>query len=72
MAEHQFQLQKLNSASQQVGSALSTAFADAIVDGKKLGDVLTSLVQTLEKAALNSLVMSFFTPGAGQTSVAVL
>ena len=26
LAEHQFQLQKLNSASQQVGSALSTAF----------------------------------------------
>ena len=70
LAEHQFQLQRLNSASQQVGSALSTAFADAIVDGKKLSDVLTSLVQTLEKAAINSLVMSFFTPGAGQTSSA--
>ena len=68
LAEHQFQLQKLNSASQQVGSALSTAFADAIVEGKKFSDVLTSLVQTLEKAAINSLVMSFFTPGAGQTT----
>jgi hypothetical protein len=68
LAEHQFQLQKLNSASQQVGSALSTAFTDAIVEGKKFSDVLTSLVQTLEKAALNSLVMSFFTPGAGQTT----
>ena len=68
LAEHTFALQRLNSASQQIGSALSTAFADAIVEGKKFSDVLTSLVQTLEKAAINSLVMNLFTPGAGQTA----
>ena len=70
LAEHTFAVQKLNSASQVLGSALSTAFTDAIVVGKKLSDVFTSLVQTLEKAALNSLIMSFFTPGAGQTTSA--
>ena len=65
LAEHTFALNRLNSASQQVGSALSTAFADAIVEGKSLNDVMTSMIKTLEKAAINSLVMSFFTPGAG-------
>jgi hypothetical protein len=68
LAENQFALQRLNSASQQVGSALSTAFADAIVEGKSLNDVMKSLITTLEKAAINSLVMSFFTPGAGGTT----
>jgi hypothetical protein len=68
LAEHQFALQRLNSASQAVGSALSTAFADAIVEGKSLNDVMASLIKTLEKAAINSLVMSFFTPGAGQST----
>jgi hypothetical protein len=68
LAENQFALQRLNSASQQVGSALSTAFADAIVDGKALNDVMKSLITTLEKAAINSLVMSFFTPAGGQTT----
>lgn len=68
LAEHQFALQRLNAASQAVGSALSTAFADAIVEGKSLNDVMTSLIKTLEKAAINSLVMSFFTPGAGGTT----
>ena len=68
LAEHQFALNRLNSASQAVGSALSTAFADAIVEGKSLNDVFKSLITTLEKAAINSLVMSFFTPGAGGTT----
>jgi hypothetical protein len=68
LAENQFALQRLNSASQQLGSALSTAFADAIVEGKSLNDVMKGLITTLEKAAINSLVMSFFTPGAGQTT----
>jgi hypothetical protein len=67
LAEHQFQLQKMNAASQTVGQALSTAFADAIVEGKSLNDVLKSLITTLEKAAINSAVMSLFTPGAGQS-----
>jgi hypothetical protein len=72
LAEHTFALQRLNSASQQVGSALSTAFADAIVEGKSLNDVMSSLIKTLEKAAINTLVMSLFTPGAGGTLAPVL
>lgn len=58
-------LNKINSASSQIGSALSTAFADAIVEGKSLNEVFSSLLKTLEKAALNSLVMSFFNPAFG-------
>lgn len=68
----QDKLQKLNSASQQVGSALSTAFSDAIIDGKKFGDVLSSLIKTLEKAALNSLFAQFFNaPSTGGLSPAL-
>ena len=58
-------LNKLNSASSQIGSALSSAFADAVVEGKSLNDVMGSLVKTLEKAAINSVFASFFNPGAG-------
>jgi hypothetical protein len=58
-------LQKINSASSQIGSALSTAFADAVVEGKNLNDVFSSLIKTLEKAAINSVFASFFNPGAG-------
>jgi hypothetical protein len=68
LAEHTFAMQRLNSASQTVGSALSTAFADAIVEGKSLNDVVGSLIKTLEKAAINATVMSLFSPGAGGTT----
>jgi hypothetical protein len=67
LAENTFQLQKMNAASQTVGQALSSSFTDAIVEGKKLNEVFADLIKTLEKAALNSLIMSFFTPGAGQS-----
>jgi hypothetical protein len=56
---------KLNSASQQLGSALSTAFADAVVEGKSLNEVFTNLLKTLEKAAINSVFSSFFNQQAG-------
>lgn len=60
---------KLNSASSQVGSALSNAFADAVVEGKNLNDVLSNLLKTLEKAAINSLFSSFFNaPSSGGLS----
>jgi hypothetical protein len=68
LAEASFAMQRLNSASQTVGSALSTAFADAIVEGKSLNDVVGSLIKTLEKAAINATVMSLFSPGAGGTT----
>ena len=58
-------LNKLNSASSQLGSALSTAFADAVVEGKNLNDVLGNLLKTLEKAAINSIFSSLFNPGVG-------
>jgi hypothetical protein len=65
LAEATFKVQQINSASQQLGSAISTAFSDAIVEGKKLNEVLDSLLKTLAKAAINSTIMSLFTPGAG-------
>jgi hypothetical protein len=58
-------LNKINSASSQIGSALSTAFADAILEGKSLNEVFSSLIKTLEKAAINSLFASIFNPGVG-------
>ncbi|QOG20466.1 hypothetical protein FOM02_27035 [Bradyrhizobium sp. SEMIA] len=62
-------LTELNSASSQVGSALSTAFADAVVEGKNLNEVMSSLIKTLEKAAINSVFSSFFTaPASGGLS----
>jgi hypothetical protein len=57
-------LSKINSASSQIGSALSSAFADAVVEGKNLNDVMSSLLKTLEKAAINSIFASFFNAGA--------
>ena len=65
LAEANDQLLKINSASQQVGSALSTAFGDAILEAKSLNDVVGSLLKTLARAALNSSIMSLFTPPAG-------
>lgn len=58
-------VQKLNSASSTLGSALSSAFADAVVEGKNLNDVFTSLIKTLEKAAINSVFSSIFNQQAG-------
>lgn len=63
-AEAKRQLQELNSASQQLGSALSTAFADAILEGKSLNEVLNQLLKTLARAAINASIMNLFTPGA--------
>lgn len=60
---------RLNSASATLGSALSTAFADAIVDGKNLNDVLNNLLKTIEKAAINSVFASVFNaPASGGLS----
>ncbi|WP_249144511.1 hypothetical protein [Bradyrhizobium lablabi] len=62
-------LTKINSASATLGGALSTAFADAVVEGKSLNDVLSSLVKTLEKAGINSVFSSFFNaPSSGGLS----
>lgn len=62
-------LTDLNNASSQIGSALSNAFADAVVEGKNLNEVLSSLLKTLEKAAINSVYSSAFNaPASGGLS----
>jgi hypothetical protein len=63
-AEH---MQQIQAAYQTVGSAVSTAFADAIIEGKKLNEVLDSLVKTLARAAINTTIGNLFkmiTPGS--------
>lgn len=62
-------LTQLNSASQQLGSALSSAFTDAVIEGKNLNDVVNGLLKTLEKSALNSVFASIFNaPASGGVS----
>lgn len=58
-------VQKLNSASQQVGSILQNSFADAVVEGKNLNDVLSSLLKSFAKLAINNAFQSIFSPQAG-------
>lgn len=47
-------------ASALVGNALSSAFADAVLEGKKLNDVMQSLLKTLARAAINAAFTSLF------------
>ena len=70
-AEAQHKMQQINQASQVLGSAMSNAFADAIIEGKKLNEVMCDLLKTLARAAINAAIMSLFTPGAGGGAVAV-
>lgn len=59
----------LNNASQQAGQALSTAFADAVIEGKNLQEVLNSLLKTLLRFGINSVFGSFFNaPASGGLS----
>lgn len=58
-------LNQLNAVSQQVGSALASSFADAIIEGKSLNDVLGSLLKSLARMAINSTFSSIFSPQAG-------
>ncbi|WP_316197082.1 hypothetical protein [Bradyrhizobium sp. SZCCHNS3053] len=57
-------LRNINSASSQIGSALASSFSDAVLEGKKLDDVLSSLLKTLAKQGINSLASSFFNAGS--------
>lgn len=64
-------LDQINSASSQLGSGLSTAFADAVLEGKKLNDVVQSLLKTLARSGINALFGSIFNaPAAGGLSAA--
>lgn len=57
-------LNQINQASSAIGSALASSFADAVVEGKNLNDVMSSLLKTLAKMAINSTFASFFNPTA--------
>ncbi|MBN8987416.1 MAG: hypothetical protein J0H42_04170 [Rhizobiales bacterium] len=62
-------LNKINSASATMGSALSTAFGDAVFEAKNLNDVVNNLLKTLGKASINSFFASVFNgPSAGGLS----
>jgi hypothetical protein len=56
---------QLTSASRELGSALSNAFADAVLEGKKLNDVFKDLTKTLARAAINRAFGMLFDPAAG-------
>lgn len=58
-------VRQLNAVSSQVGSALANSFADAILEGKNLNEVLNQLLKSLARMAINSAFQSIFTPGAG-------
>lgn len=58
-------LQQLNQASAQLGSALSNSFADAVLEGKNLNEVLNQLLKSLARMAINASFASLFSPGAG-------
>ncbi|MGM5018727.1 hypothetical protein [Tardiphaga sp. 367_B4_N1_1] len=57
-------LSRINQASSILGNALASSFADAVVEGKNLNDVMSSLLKTLAKASINSIFASFFNPTA--------
>jgi hypothetical protein len=58
-------VRQLNAASSQIGSALANSFADAILEGKNLNEVLNQLLKSLARMAINSAFQSIFSPGAG-------
>ncbi|WP_424579765.1 hypothetical protein [Bradyrhizobium sp. USDA 241] len=59
-------LVRVNSVSALLGQSLSTAFADAVVEGRNLNEVVANLGKTLAKAGINSLFQSFFNaPASG-------
>jgi len=63
-------LNQINSASATLGSALWSAFADAVVEGRNLNEVLDSLVKTLARAGINSIFASIFNaPSSGGASL---
>lgn len=70
--EEQLALSRLQSASNVLGSALSTAFSDAIVEGKALNEVMKSLVKTLEKSVIDALVKGVTTSLIGGLTGTVL
>ena len=64
-ADARKQFQELSAMSSQFGSLLSSSFADAVVEGKKLDEVFKDLTKSLLKMAINTTIMNLFNPGAG-------
>ena len=65
LADMHHQMQQINALGQTLGSALSTAFGDAVLEGKKLNEVTSQLLKTLAKAAINWAIMAPFQSGPG-------
>lgn len=57
--------EQINQFSEEIGSALSGAFVDAIVNGEKLSDVLENLLKQLATMAINSAFQQIFSAPAG-------
>lgn len=68
LAKQKFAFQELQSASQELGSALSDAFKGAIIDGQKFDEVLNNLVRRLESKAFDKLFDLAFAPQGAATS----
>jgi hypothetical protein len=63
-------LEGLRSAQQawkDFGATLSDSFKEAVIEGRNLGDVLTSLVKKLEGKAIDALFNAVFSAGTGGT-----
>jgi hypothetical protein len=63
-------LSALNDASREFGSALSTAFQEAALQGKKLSDVVSDLANRLTGRAIDKIFDLFFAPQPGQATSA--
>jgi hypothetical protein len=68
LAKQKFAFHELQSASQELGSALSDAFKGAIIEGQKFDVVLNNLVKRLESKAFDKLFDLAFAPQGAATS----
>ena len=68
LAKQKFQFQEIQSASTELGSALSQAFQGAIIEGQKFDEVLNQLVRRLESKAFDKLFDLAFAPQGAATS----
>lgn len=57
--------EQIADAMQEIGSVLSNAFQDAILEGEALDKVLQKLLKSLASKAIDSLFSSMFDPGGG-------
>lgn len=66
LAAAEEQMRFLPGLAQQFGDAISSSFADAVVNGEKFSDVLTNLTKDLERLAINAFLKQLI--GAAATS----